>query len=54
MYTAALLKECFADMTILHLREHDDEIAEGMGHHGMSALIDLVARKSATPELATR
>ncbi|MBV8882710.1 MAG: hypothetical protein JO235_01735 [Chroococcidiopsidaceae cyanobacterium CP_BM_RX_35] len=48
MYTAALLKEYFADMTILHLREHDDVIAEGTGHHGMSALIDLVARKPAT------
>jgi hypothetical protein len=29
----------------LHLREHDDFVREGSGHSGMSALIDLVARK---------
>ena len=45
MYTTVLLQEHFADMTILHLCEHDDFIAEGTGHYGMSALIDLVARK---------
>ncbi|MDE2309904.1 MAG: class I SAM-dependent methyltransferase [Betaproteobacteria bacterium] len=46
MYTEALLRTAFADMEILHLREHDDVISEGAGHHGMSALMDLVARKS--------
>lgn len=45
MYTQALLREAFADMDILHLREHDDFIAEGTKHYGMSALIDMVARK---------
>ena len=45
MYTEAMLHDAFADMEILHLREHDDFISEGAGHHGMSALIDLVARK---------
>lgn len=45
MYTEAFLREAFADMDILHLREHDDFIAEGTKHYGMSALIDLVARK---------
>ena len=45
MYTATLLRESFADMAILHLEEHDSHISEGTGHHGMSALIDLVARK---------
>jgi cyclopropane fatty-acyl-phospholipid synthase-like methyltransferase len=44
LYTAALLKESFGDLTILHLAEYDAEIAEGAGHHGMSALIDLVAQ----------
>ena len=34
-----------ADMEILLLREHDSVIREGHGHDGMSALIDLVARK---------
>ena len=45
LYTEALLRKEFADMEILHLREHDDIIREGSGHSGMSALIDLVARK---------
>lgn len=45
LYTEALLRDAFADMEILHLHEHDDDIREGAGHSGMSALIDLVARK---------
>jgi cyclopropane fatty-acyl-phospholipid synthase-like methyltransferase len=45
LYTEALLRKEFADMEILHLREHDDIIREGSGHSGMSALIDLIARK---------
>lgn len=45
MYTAAMLREAFAGMEILHLKEHDSVIAEGSGHVGMSALIDLVARQ---------
>ena len=45
MYTEALLRNAFGDMEIMHLREHDDHIGEGTGHSGMSALIDLVARK---------
>ncbi len=45
LYTEALLREAFADMDILHLREHEDFIAEGRKHYGMSALIDLVAKK---------
>ena len=45
LYTEALLRKEFADMEILNLREHDDIIREGEGHSGMSALIDMVARK---------
>jgi SAM-dependent methyltransferase len=45
MYTEALLRKAFGDLGILHLREHDDHIGEGTGHSGMSALIDLAARK---------
>jgi hypothetical protein len=45
MYSETLLREAFADMEILHLAEHDSAINEGSGHHGMSALIDMVARK---------
>lgn len=47
LYTELLLREAFSDMEILHLAEHDSEIQEGAGHSGMSALIDLVARKLA-------
>jgi cyclopropane fatty-acyl-phospholipid synthase-like methyltransferase len=47
LYTEAMLRNEFADMDILQLREHDDVIHEGSGHSGMSALIDLVARKRA-------
>lgn len=45
LYTVALLSKEFADMEILHLCEHDDIIREGSGHSGMSALIDMLARK---------
>ena len=45
MYTEELLRRVFADMNIVHLRAHDDVIAEGAGHSGMSALIDMVAEK---------
>jgi SAM-dependent methyltransferase len=45
MYTAAMLREAFAGFAILHLVEHDSPISEGSGHDGMSALVDLVARK---------
>jgi len=45
MYTLELLHNAFGDMEIMHLREHDGHIGEGTGHSGMSALIDLVARK---------
>jgi hypothetical protein len=45
MYTEELLCKAFCDMEILHLSEHDDFVSEGTAHSGMSALIDLVARK---------
>ncbi len=50
MYTEALLQECFSDMVWLHFAEHDSIIREGAGHYGMSALIDLVARKKVAGE----
>ncbi len=49
LYTEALLREAFGDLEILHLIEHDDVLDEGPRHHGMSALIDLVARKPTKP-----
>ena len=45
MYTPELLRTAFSDMEIMHLAEHEAFIAEGTKHYGMSALIDLVARK---------
>lgn len=45
MYTEPFLRKAFAEMEIMYLKEHDAEINEGSGHHGMSALIDMVARK---------
>ena len=45
LYTRALLEQSFGDFSSLDIREHDSMISEGTGHVGMSALIDLVARK---------
>ena len=45
LYTRALLEQAFAGFAALDIREHDDVIREGDAHSGMSALIDLVARK---------
>lgn len=44
MYTEPMLREAFAGLQIEHLESYDDELHEGR-HEGMSALIDLVARK---------
>ncbi len=53
MYTEPMLRAAFGDMELLYLREHDNVIHEGTGHHGMSALIDLVARREAIQMNAT-
>lgn len=45
LYTLDLLRDAFADMDIEVLEEYDAELNEGSGHHGMSAVVDLVARK---------
>jgi SAM-dependent methyltransferase len=47
MYDEAMLREAFGDFDILELRAYDAAIDEGAGHSGMSALIDLVARRPA-------
>ena len=46
LYTEELLRQSFAALEILHLASHDDIVDEGAGHSGMSALIDLVARRA--------
>lgn len=45
LYTEAVLREAFAGLTLVELRAYEDEIAEGSGHRGRSALIGLVARR---------
>ncbi len=45
LYTPQLLREAFAGHEIVELREHDDVLAEGTQHAGMSALIDCVVRR---------
>lgn len=45
LYTEELLRESFKDFEILHLASYDAEVDEGAGHKGMSALVDLVARR---------
>ncbi len=45
LYTEDMLQDAFADFQIETLTAYDKEIQEGPGHSGMSALIDLIARK---------
>jgi SAM-dependent methyltransferase len=54
MYTEPLLREAFAAFEILVLRVHDSALSEGKAHHGMSALIDLVARKPPAADVSHR
>jgi SAM-dependent methyltransferase len=44
-WTRALIEQHFSDMSSLDVAEHDSVIREGAHHVGMSALIDVVARK---------
>ena len=45
MYTRDLLEDAFGDFDDVTITEHDKVMDEGVGHSGMSAVIDLVARK---------
>ena len=47
LYTEALLREAFADWHIEELVSYDEQVSEGAGHQGLSALVGLVARKPA-------
>lgn len=47
LYTEALLREAFGDFELLVLKEYEDELTEGNGHRGHSAVIDLIARRPA-------
>ncbi|MGE5158678.1 MAG: class I SAM-dependent methyltransferase [Gemmatimonas sp.] len=46
LYTEPMLREAFAELEIIELREYEAELSEGRGHHGRSALIGLVARRA--------
>lgn len=50
LYTEPMLREAFSGLQLLELRAYDAAIEEGKGHSGMSALIDLVAKR---PDPAT-
>jgi 2-polyprenyl-3-methyl-5-hydroxy-6-metoxy-1,4-benzoquinol methylase len=45
MMTRDILQAAFGDLAELDIREHDSILNEGTAHVGMSALIDLVAKK---------
>ena len=45
LYTEDMLRNLASDFDILELTPYDAVIEEGTGHKGMSALIDLVARR---------
>ncbi len=45
LYTPELLRESFPGWEIQRLDDYDAFLDEGEGHHGMSALIDFVARR---------
>ena len=45
LYTEELLADRFSALDIIELRSYDAELAEGNRHSGISALVDLVARK---------
>lgn len=47
MYTVAQLSAAFDGWDMLRLADYDAEIDEGAGHSGLSALVDMVARKPA-------
>lgn len=45
LYTEEILRDEFADWEIEELVDYEDEISEGAGHKGRSALIGMIARK---------
>ena len=47
LYTEALLRDAFNDMTIVELQAYESVLAEGTQHSGRSALIGMVARNTA-------
>lgn len=48
LYTPEMLQALFSDWDIEELLEYEDDIEEGIGHRGRSALIGMIARKPGT------
>ncbi len=46
LYTSAMLQAAFTNLQILDLMEYEDDLSEGTQHHGRSARIGMVARKT--------
>lgn len=45
LYTEPMLRLAFGDFEILVLNAYEDDLTEGHGHRGHSAVIDLIARR---------
>ncbi|MBT6190118.1 MAG: class I SAM-dependent methyltransferase [Tateyamaria sp.] len=45
LYTEDMLCEAFDGFTDLSVIAYDEEVSEGAGHHGLSALVDVIGRK---------
>ena len=45
LYTEELLQDAFGDLDVLELTSYEQVLTEGTQHHGLSALIGLVARR---------
>ena len=45
LYTGELLRDAFAELQLVELREYDAQLQEGTRHAGQSALVGMVARK---------
>jgi cyclopropane fatty-acyl-phospholipid synthase-like methyltransferase len=48
LYTEELLRQAFGSLEIVELKAYEAELDEGTRHRGMSAVIDLMARKPLT------
>jgi hypothetical protein len=40
-----MLRDAFAELTILELKSYETDVSEGAGHRGRSALVGMIARR---------
>ncbi len=45
LYTEPMIRQALEDMDLIELRSYEEQVDEGKGHAGMSALMGVVARK---------